>query len=145
MSENRLQKISALENKIQTLDTERASLVQELNQLKKLSNSNSSAPVTQYSPSADKIKLFKSVFRGREDVYPKRWGNTKTGKSGYSPVCGNEWKAVCEKPRVSGESLFCESLFWGIPAQASGKNLTRPFMPSAPQPSCVRATSPHPS
>ena len=31
----------------------------------------------------------------------------------------------------------------GIPAQASGKNLTRPLMPSAPQPSCVRATSPH--
>ena len=34
-------------------------------------------------------------------------------------------------------------LVLGIPAQASGKNLTRPLMPSAPQPSCVRATSPH--
>ncbi len=101
MSDNKLQKISALENKIQVLDTKRASFVQELNQLKKLSNSNSSAPVTQYSPSADKIKLFKSLFRGREDVYPKRWESTKTGKSGYSPVCGNEWKAgLCEKPRV---------------------------------------------
>lgn len=101
MSDNRLQKISALENKIQALDTKRASLVQELNQLKKLNYSNSSAPVTQYSPSADKIQLFKSLFRGREDVYPKRWENTKTGKSGYSPVCGNEWKTgLCEKPRI---------------------------------------------
>jgi hypothetical protein len=101
MSDNRLQKISALENKIQTLDTKRTSLVQELNELKKLSYSKSSAPVTQYSPSADKIQLFKSLFRGRGDVYPKRWENTKTGKSGYSPVCGNEWKAgLCEKPRV---------------------------------------------
>ena len=101
MSDNKLQKISALENKIQALDTKRASFVQELNQLKKLSDSNSSAPVTQYSPSADKIKFFKSLFRGREDVYPKRWENTKTAKSGYSPVCGNEWKAgLCEKPRV---------------------------------------------
>ena len=34
-------------------------------------------------------------------------------------------------------------LVLGIPAQASGKNLTRPLMPSAPQTSCVRATSPH--
>ena len=42
-----------------------------------------------------------------------------------------------------GESLFLRKLVLGIPAQASGKNLTRPLMPSAPQPSCVRATSPH--
>jgi len=34
-------------------------------------------------------------------------------------------------------------LVLGIPAQASGKNLTRPLLPSAPQTSCVRATSPH--
>ncbi len=42
----------------------------------------------------------------------------------------------------SGESLFLRKLVLGIPAQASGKNLTRPLMPSAPQTSCVRATSP---
>ncbi len=111
MSDSKLQKILALENKIQTLDTKRASLVQELNQLKKLSNSNSSAPVTQYSPSADKIKLFKILFRGREVVYPKRWENTKTGKAGYSPVCGNEWKAgLCEKPRV--KCSICTNRSW---------------------------------
>ena len=45
--------------------------------------------------------------------------------------------------RKIGESLFLRKLVLGIPAQASGKNLTRPLMPSAPQPSCVRATSPH--
>ncbi len=101
MSENSFQKIAALENKIQALDTERASLVHELNQLKQLSRNNSLAPVTQYSPSTDKIQLFKSLFRGREDVYPKRWENIKTGKAGYSPVCGNEWKAgLCDKPRI---------------------------------------------
>ncbi len=42
----------------------------------------------------------------------------------------------------SGESLFLRKLVFGIPAQASGKNLTRPLMPSAPQTSCIRATSP---
>ncbi len=101
MSENRLLKISTLENKIQALDAERASLAQELNQLKKLSHINSPTPTTQYSSSTDKIELFKSLFKGREDVYPKRWENIKTGKSGYSPVCGNEWKpGLCDKPRV---------------------------------------------
>ncbi len=44
--------------------------------------------------------------------------------------------------KLSGESLFLRKLVLGIPAQASGKNLTRPLMPSAPQTSCVRATSP---
>jgi len=50
----------------------------------------------------DKIELFMSLFRGREDVFPKRWDNPRTGKSGYSPVCKNEWaKNVCNKPRIS--------------------------------------------
>ncbi|WP_221898505.1 hypothetical protein [Bathymodiolus japonicus methanotrophic gill symbiont] len=31
----------------------------------------------------------------------------------------------------SGESLFLRKLVLGIPAQASGKNLTRPLMPPA--------------
>lgn len=35
----------------------------------------------------DKIALFKSYFRGREDVYSKLWINNRTGKRGYSPVC----------------------------------------------------------
>jgi superfamily II DNA or RNA helicase len=124
MSDNRLQKISALENKILALDTKRASLVQELNQLKKLSNSNLSAPVTQYSPPADKIKVFKSLFRGREDVYPKRWENAKTGKSGYSPVCGNEWKAgLCDKPRIKC-SVCTNRLFLPVTDQVIQNHLS---------------------
>ncbi|WP_338140936.1 EAL domain-containing protein [Candidatus Reidiella endopervernicosa] len=38
----------------------------------------------------------------------------------------------------TGESLFLRKLVLGIQAQASGKYLTRPFMPAAPRPSCVR-------
>jgi hypothetical protein len=49
----------------------------------------------------EKIRLFRSLFKGREDVYPARWDNKKTGRSGYSPVCGNEWvKGICDKPRI---------------------------------------------
>jgi len=62
----------------------------------KISNEKS---VTNLSRPADKIELFMSLFRGREDVYAKRW-ESKAGKRGYSPVCLNEWKpGVCEKPR----------------------------------------------
>lgn len=30
-----------------------------------------------------------------------RFESVKTGKAGYSPVCGNEWvRGICEKPRI---------------------------------------------
>ncbi len=57
--------------------------------------------VTQRSPAAAKIALFRSLFRGREDVYPRRFESRKTGRAGYQPACGNEWvRGVCEKPRI---------------------------------------------
>jgi superfamily II DNA or RNA helicase/very-short-patch-repair endonuclease len=57
--------------------------------------------VTNHSPPDAKIKLFRFLFQGRDDVYPRRFENRKTGKSGYTPACGNEWmRGVCEKPRI---------------------------------------------
>jgi hypothetical protein len=42
-----------------------------------------------------------NLFRGRTEVFPKKWDNSKTGKSGYSPTCSNEWiKGTCNKPRI---------------------------------------------
>jgi superfamily II DNA or RNA helicase len=66
--------------------------------------------ITNDSPSKDKIALFRSLFRGREDVYPIRW-ERKDGRSGYSPACALEWKRpFCGKPRVKcGE---CENRKW---------------------------------
>lgn len=53
------------------------------------------------SPASDKIALFRSLFRGRDDVYPKRFESRRTGRSGYQPACGNEWvPGICEKPRI---------------------------------------------
>ena len=53
------------------------------------------------SSPAEKIRLFRSLFRGRGDVFPKLWINTKKGTKGYSPACGNDWvRGICEKPRV---------------------------------------------
>ena len=54
----------------------------------------------QSSPEA-KISLFRTLFRGRDDVYPRRFESIRTGKSGYAPACANEWvPVVCEKPRI---------------------------------------------
>lgn len=62
-----------------------------------------SAPlsVARTSSPAEKIRLFRSLFRGRTDVYALRWHSEKAQKSGYSPVCANEWRpGLCEKGRV---------------------------------------------
>src|SRR6266481_4560494 len=58
-------------------------------------------PSSSAMSNADKIALFRSLFRGREEIFPRRWENAKTGKSGYSPACANEWvRGICEKPRI---------------------------------------------
>jgi len=50
---------------------------------------------------AEKIALFRSLFRGRGEVFPKLWVNPRSGRKGYAPACANEWvRGVCEKPRV---------------------------------------------
>lgn len=60
-----------------------------------------SSDVHHHSPPEAKIALFRSLFRGRDDVYPRRFESRTTGKAGYSPACGNEWvRGICEKPRV---------------------------------------------
>lgn len=53
--------------------------------------------VDHFSPSEKKIALFRSLFVGREDVFARRWVQRKTGKSGYQPVCKNEWTNLCDK------------------------------------------------
>lgn len=45
------------------------------------------APVTNASSPAEKIALFRALFRGREDVFPTRWENVKTGKARKGRLC----------------------------------------------------------
>lgn len=45
----------------------------------------------------EKVDLFHSLFKGREDVFARRWYSKVTGKSGYQPVCQNEWSPLCDK------------------------------------------------
>src|SRR5450759_1550531 len=45
--------------------------------------------------SQEKVALFRSLFRGREDIFPKLW-TSRAGKKGYSPACTNDWMSgVC--------------------------------------------------
>lgn len=55
--------------------------------------------INNMSDPIEKIKLFMLLFKGRDDVYAKRWENKKKGTSGYTPSCLNEWKqGICRKP-----------------------------------------------
>ena len=61
--------------------------------------------INKRSTPKEKIELFMSLFRGRQDVYAKRWYSRKTKRSGYSPVCLNEWEiGICDKKRYTCKS-----------------------------------------
>ncbi|MBN1613219.1 MAG: DEAD/DEAH box helicase family protein [Deltaproteobacteria bacterium] len=70
-------------------------------------------PVISEQPDpAEKIRLFMSLFKGREDVYAKRWQN-REGRAGYAPVCRNEWKSgLCRKPAV--KCFDCRHQSYGV-------------------------------
>jgi superfamily II DNA or RNA helicase len=106
------QQIEAAEKELAGLDKKRAAIMEQMEALRREKSGisqgspvsflvNGRTPVTNQSPQEDKISLFRTLFRGREDVYPKRFESKKTGKSGYQPVCRNEWvKGICGKPRI---------------------------------------------
>ncbi len=67
-----------------------------------VSGSPAASTVTSSQPlsTSEKVSLFRSLFRGRDDVYAVRW-ESGNGKSGYSPACANEWNPVhCRKPQI---------------------------------------------
>ena len=64
--------------------------------------SSPSPGVNNRSDSISKIRLFMSLFKGRDDVYAKKWENKNKATSGYSPVCLNQWQVgLCGKPKAS--------------------------------------------
>ena len=89
--------ISTLESRLKEMDIEREQLINDLKKLKHSLSELESPSLTQsssintQSPHNEKIALFSSLFKGREDIYPKLWTSKKTGNKGYSPVCENEW------------------------------------------------------
>lgn len=95
--------LQRLEKEFAELEAKKAVLLNKINVLKsKRQGSFSQLTFTE----AEKIALFRSLFKGRNDVYPKRFESRKTGKSGYQPVCANEWiPGVCQKPSSGRSSI----------------------------------------
>src|SRR5438067_5092405 len=50
-------------------------------------------PVDTEERARQRIALFRSLFRGREDVYARRWENADR-RHGYMPAVLNDWKAI---------------------------------------------------
>ena len=98
--------IGAIRQQLAALEAERQRLEARLRQLERptlapVAAAPSNAPVNNGSPASEKVALFRRLFGGRTDVFPARWENPKTGRSGYAPACANEWlRGVCGKPRV---------------------------------------------
>ncbi len=101
--------IEADEKELAELDSRRMILIERINKLKQQKSKQpastlsqkSEGKITRQSPEDQKIALFRSLFRGREDVFPKRFESKTTGKSGYQPACRNEWKSgICQKPKI---------------------------------------------
>lgn len=106
------QKITEIEAELANLDHHRGQLLDELTRLRRqflqkdslaqLSLHIQEIAINNQSSQEEKIRLFRSLFKGREDVFPRRFENQKTGKSGYAPVCRNEWQAgICQKPKIA--------------------------------------------
>jgi hypothetical protein len=92
---NRL--LAEAEENLATLNAHQAELLRQIAELQREKASLLPTPetplppggsllVTNQSPQEAKIALFRSLFRGREDVYPKRFESLKTGKTGYQPA-----------------------------------------------------------
>jgi hypothetical protein len=100
--------ITEAETRLARLDEERLALMRHIQQLHEQLRTtnlpiNQSESNTSLTP-AEKITLFRSLFCGREDVFPKLWTNRSGGK-GYAPACANDLlSGRCgkgRKPRMS--------------------------------------------
>src|SRR3990172_12418813 len=111
MDDSLNKEIADLQRRLAELDRARASVLTALEQLE-LRRTADVQPTSQTQmvwdavtttalSNAEKVAVFRLLFRGRDDVFPRRWENSKTGKAGYAPVCRNEWvRGVCGKPHV---------------------------------------------
>jgi superfamily II DNA or RNA helicase len=58
-------------------------------------------PVSVAVTPAEKVHLFRRLFRGRADIFPTRFVSRKTGKAGYAPACSNKFvPGVCGLPKI---------------------------------------------
>lgn len=102
--------ISKAEARVAELDAARAAELERLATLTAQLSAMQSpvcppqlVPIGRLAPRspAEKVKIFRDLFRGRGDVYPTRFVSKKTGKPGYAPACNNKFvPGLCGLPKV---------------------------------------------
>lgn len=96
--------LSAARNRINSLNTElQTTPVAKPTALPLTTTVARGAPATP----ADKVKLFRSLFRGRPDVFPVRFVSKKTGNPGYAPACSNKWEPGLCHLKSGGKCSDC--------------------------------------
>lgn len=84
-----------------------------------------------------KVALFRSLFRGRDDLFARRFESTTTGKSGYAPACANEWvRGICRKPQIKCADcahraflpMTDQVVYWHLSGHAPGEPPHRHFV-----------------
>lgn len=106
-------KITCLENTIDNLQKENTYLRKLLNKhhikfdIESVTRENLLSVAESTLSPQDKIKLYQTFFKGRNDVYAIRWGNQKPQKSGYVPACENEWHQILCKKKPAIKCSSC--------------------------------------
>ncbi|MEN8173551.1 MAG: DEAD/DEAH box helicase family protein, partial [Chloroflexota bacterium] len=100
-----LEQLQELREELGALEKRRREIVAEIRKLQTHSKPeavpSAEGLVTVQSSEPEKILLFRELFSGRDDVFPLRFESRKSGRSGYQPVCGNEWRpGICLKPKI---------------------------------------------
>jgi len=54
-----------------------------------------------------KVQLFRSLFRGRTDIFPTRFVSKKTGNPGYAPACSNKFEPGLCMLKTGGKCTDC--------------------------------------
>jgi superfamily II DNA or RNA helicase len=114
---NDVSEIAALRQRLKELDDERKELLARLDRLKDESPPQVTPlgfPAATKAPATaeEKVALFLSLFRCREDVFPKLWMNARKGTKGYSPACRNEWTTgLCRKSETRCSDCSNRSFF----------------------------------
>jgi superfamily II DNA or RNA helicase len=143
--------IFELENQLKALDSKRKEVLDRiayLQQHKKTIIVADGTPgqrpeetISGNSFANQKIIFFRSLFKGRDDLYAQRWESVRTGKSGYQPVCKNDWiRGLCRKPEIKcgecpsrefvplGESVIHHHLFGFDQVGQTARRVRRDFV-----------------
>jgi superfamily II DNA or RNA helicase len=106
----------AAQEELDRLDSKRKVILEQIEKLKHkraLLGEVSSEPVDDFgkptinsqSSEEAKIALFRTLFRGREDVYARRYESVRTGKTGYFPASRTKGGRRVKKPGAGSGDL----------------------------------------